>query len=186
MVKTMALTRIEENLKQLPQVKRRGGRNMSNALRSWTIGGVGEVIGFWSLHKARFWRIVKPLLLQHKSEDKLVNISSFISPNQLRQGICKFPTEDELYYRKILTEEQIELTFRWDFLALRIQKEIGKHIVCPCLVEIKTQSGAEPSDGYRLFKKRDFSREKKIGFRIFCLRVVLRENWEFEVMFEEL
>jgi len=186
MMKTMTLTRTEGNLKQLPQVKRRGRRNMSNALRLWTIGGVGEVIGFWALHKARFWRIVKPLLLQHKREDELENISSFISPNQLRQGICMLPTEDELYYRKILTEEQIEFTCRWDFLALRIQRGIGEHAVSPCLVEIKTQSGAEPSDDYRLFKKRDFSREKKIGFRIFCLRIVLRENWEFEVVFEEL
>ncbi|MCW4003258.1 MAG: hypothetical protein NWE95_05015 [Candidatus Bathyarchaeota archaeon] len=171
--------RIEGNLKQLPQLKRRGGRNMSNALRSWTIGDVGEVIGFWALHKARFWRIVKPLLLQHKSEDKLVNISSFISPNQLRQGLCWLPNSDERYYRKILTEEQIQLTFRWDFLAL-------KYKVGPCLVEIKTQSGTEPSDDYRLFKKRDFSKEKKMGFQIFCLRVVLRENWEFEVVIEEL
>lgn len=159
---------------------------MSNALRYWTIGGIGEVVGFWALHRARFWRIVKPLLLQHKREGELENISSFISPNQLRQGICMFPTNDELYYRKILTEEQIELTRRWDFLALKIQRGIGKQTVCPCLVEVKTQSGAEPSDDYRVFKKRDFSREKKMGFRIFGMSVVLGEDWGFEAVFEEL
>jgi hypothetical protein len=170
----MALTHIEGNLKQLPTVKC-GRRGMSNALRCWTIGGVGEVIGFWALHKARFWYIVKPIMLQGMGKG---NILTYISPNQLRQGLCWLPSSAERYYRKILTDEQIKLTFRWDFLANKPK--------APCLIEIKTQSGTEPSDDYRLFKKRDFSKEKQEGFRVFCLRVVLRENWEFEVLFEEL
>jgi len=51
---------------------------------------------------------------------------------------------------------------------------------------VKTLSKVKPSEDYRLFKKRDFSREKEAGFRIFCLRVKLKENWRFEVVFEEL
>jgi len=181
------LTKIEGNLKELPQAQDRGGRKISSALRSWTIGGAGEAIALWALCKVRFWRIVKPLLIQHRNNDEIVNISSFISPNQLRQGLCWLPNEDELYYRKkILTDEQIKLTYRWDFLALKIQKEIGKNKVFPCLIEVKTLSKVEPSEDYRLFKKRDFSREKEAGFRIFCLKVMLKENWRFEVMFEEL
>ena len=136
---------------------------------------MGEVIGFWALHKAKFWWIVKPLMLQGMGKG---NMLTFISENQLRQGLCWLPSSAERYYRKTLTEEQIKLTFRWDFLA--------KKSKTPCLIEVKTQSGAEPSDGYRLFKKRDFSREKQAGFRILCLRVVLKENWDFETLFEEL
>jgi hypothetical protein len=51
---------------------------------------------------------------------------------------------------------------------------------------VKTLSRVESSDDYRLFKKRDFSKEKEAGFRFFCLRVMLKENWRFEVIFEEL
>jgi len=170
----MTLTRVKGNLKRLPTVKC-GKRDMSNALRSWTIGGVGEALGFWALHRAKFWRIVKPLMLQGLGNG---NIIAFISPNQLRQGLCWLPSDSERYYRKALTEEQIKLAFRWDFLA----NKLGH----PCLIEVKTQSGIEPSDDHRLFKKRDFSREKQAGFQVFCLKVVLMENWEFEAFFEEL
>lgn len=158
----------------MPTVKS-GQRDLSNALRCWTIGGVGEVIGFWALHKAKFWWIVKPLMLQGMGKG---NTLTFISPNQIRQGLCWLPNSAERYYRKILTEEQINLTFRWDFLA--------KKAKTPCLIEVKTQSAIEPHDDYRLFKKRNFSKEKQAGFRIFCLRVVLGEDWKFEALFEEL
>lgn len=170
----MALTRIEGNLKQLPTVKC-GKRDLSNAFRSWTIGGIGEVIAFLALHKAKFSCIVKPLMLQGMGKG---NILIFISPNQLRQGLFWHSRGTERYYQKTLTEEQFKLAFRWDFLAMKLK--------APCLIEVKTQSGSEPSDYYRLFKKRDFSREKQAGFRIFCLRVVLKENWDFETLFEEL
>ena len=185
MVKVMELARIKGNLEELPEApKRRKGKRLT-ALRSWTIGGVGEAIAFWALHKARFWRVVKSLLLQYKNGDGITKVSSFISPNQLRQGLCFLPSYDERYYRrKFLTDEQIKLTFRWDFLALK--KENKERMSSPCLIEVKTQSTFEPSEDYRLFKKRDFSKEKTAGFQIFCLRIVLKENWGFEAIFEKL
>jgi hypothetical protein len=121
-----SLDKIRGNLRELPQVQDQGRRKISTALRSWTIGGVGETIALWTLYKARFWRIVKPLRIQYRNNGKMVDVSSFISPNQLRQGLCLLPNEDERYYRKkILTEEQIKLTYRWDFLALKIHEESG-------------------------------------------------------------
>jgi len=184
----MNSTRIKGNLLELPKVPKRAGKHISRALRNWTIGDIGEVIGFWVLHKAGFWRIVKPFLLQCRNGDKIVNISSFISPNQIRQGICLLPTTDERYYKdKILTEEQMKSTHRWDFLALRIRKRGGKIKAYPCLIDVKTQrSKAETSEDYRLFKKRDFSREKEIGFKILCLRIILSDDWYFEAKLEEL
>lgn len=121
----MALSHIEGNLKQLPTVKS-GQKDLSKALGCWTIGGIGEVIGFWALHKAKFWRIVKPLRLQGIGRGNTV---TFISPNQIRQGLVWLPSSNERYYRKILTEEQINLTFRWDFLALKPK--------APCLIKLK-------------------------------------------------
>ncbi len=164
---------IEGNLKALPAVEK-GKKDFTNTLRCWTIGGVGEVISFWGLHKAKFWRIVKPIMFQ----GCLINGLAFVSPNQIRQGLCLLPNSDERYYRKRLTDEQIKLTYRWDFLALKPKG--------PFLIEIKTQSAIEPHDDYRLFKKRDFSKEKQAGFSVLCLRIVLRADWQFEVLFEEL
>ena len=163
---------IKGNLKQLPDVSKRGGKDVSSAFRSWVIGDIGEVIGFWVLHKARFWRIVKPLLLQHRDKGKIKNISSFISPDQIRQGLCYLPSADERYYKsRVLTEKQIKLTQRWDFLALKIQKEGKKTKSYPCLIDVKTQKFEVGStEDYRLFKKRDFSKEKKLGFRVFVLK----------------
>ncbi len=75
----------------------------------WMVGDVGESIGFWVLHKYKFRRIVKPLELQYREKNRIKTISHFISPNQIRQGICFLPSEKESYYwSKILTEEQKE------------------------------------------------------------------------------
>ena len=179
---------INGNLLELPEVSQRAGKNVSSALRPWTIGSVGEAIGFWVLNKARFWRIVKPLLLQCRIDNEIRNISSFISPNQIRQGLCFLPNQDERYYKdKLLTEDQVKLTYRWDFLALLTRKESGKSRVYPCLIEVKTQrSKARTIEDYRPFNKRDFSREKKAGFKVFCLRILLGNCWHFEARLEEL
>ena len=177
------------NLKSLPKMPKRGGKNTAYAARLWLIGDVGEAIGFWVLHKCKFWRIVKPLLLQYKEEGRIKNICHFISPNQIRQGLCFLPTEHEIYYNsKILNEEQRGYDFaRWDFLAIKIRKERHKFVAYPCLIDVKTQRAEAKTDrDYESFKKRDFSREKKLGFRVFCLRVILHDNWRFEAELEEL
>jgi len=179
---------VKGNLKRLPDMPTKVRKNVAEALRYWVIGDIGEDIAFWVLHKARFWRIVKPLWLQYK-EDKKRNVSALVSPNQLRQGLCFLPSEDEWYYRRRmdLTEEHLKLTRRWDFLALKILKEESRFKAYPCLIEVKTQwSETKDSEGYRLFRRRDFSNEKRLGFRVFCLRILLGESWDFEANLEEL
>jgi len=177
--KPMNLATITGNLQELPKLP----------VSSWITGDVSEAIGLWALYKARFWKIVKPLHLQWRKRHQITNISSFISPNQIRQGLCLIPSHDELYYRdKILTEEQMKLThrWRWDFLALKAVREGYRWKTYPCLIEVKTQwYGKDATEGYRLFEKRDFSKEKVSGFKVFCLRVMLGDNWNFEVAFEE-
>ncbi|MBM3142857.1 MAG: hypothetical protein FJ005_07415 [Chloroflexi bacterium] len=155
----------------------------------WMVGDVGESIGFWVLHKCKFRRIVKPLVLQYREKDRIKTISHFISPNQIRQGICFLPSEDEsLYWNKVLTEEQKKYHFiRWDFLALKVQRESRKLIAYPCLIEVKTRrSGTKISRDYESFKKRDFTREKCLGFRVFCASIILHDDWNFEADIEEL
>ena len=188
----MNLTSIKGNLCELPEILYVG--TASNALRSWAIGDVGETIAFWALHKAKFWRIVKPFLIQYMAGDEIVNISSFISPNQIRHGSCMLPNEDERYYKeKILTEEQVKLTYRWDFLAVKIEKVGDRFEACPCLIDVKTQraeSGTSFTDSeyYKIFKKKceDCSKEKEIGFKVFCLRIIVGDDWHFEARFKEL
>jgi len=180
---------VRGNLKSLPKMPERKGRNFAYASRLWLIGDVGEAIGFWVLHKSRFWRIVKPLLLQYKEEERIKNICHFVSPNQIRQGVCRLPTEDELYYnRKIFSEEQREYHFSpWDFIAIKIKKEQRKFVAYPCLIDVKTQRAeAKTNRDYESFKQRDFLHERKLGFRIFCLKIVLCDNWDFEAELEEL
>jgi hypothetical protein len=155
----------------------------------WMVGDVGESIGFWVLHKYKFRRIVKPLELQYREGDRIKTVSHFISPNQIRQGICFLPSEKESYYwSKVLTEEQKEYHFiRWDFLAIKVERESRKFIAHPCLIEVKTRrSETKTSRDYESFKKRDFTREKGLGFRVFCVSVILCDDWNFEADIEEL
>jgi hypothetical protein len=180
---------IKGNVKSLPNMPERKGRNFKNAARLWLIGDIGEAIAFWVLHKSRFWRIIKPLSLQHKEEDRIKSVCHFVSPNQVRQGLCFLPTDDELYYySKIFSGEQRGYDFaRWDFLAIKIRKESHNFVAYPCLIDVKTQRAeAKTNRDYESFKKRDFSREKELRFKIFCLKVVLRNDWDFEAELEEL
>lgn len=178
---------ITGNLKSLAMDTDRKERRFAYAARLWLIGDVGEAIGFWVLHKCKFRRIVKPLLLRYR-QGRMKTTSHFISPNQIRQGQCYLPSEDELVYNNVFSEEQKKYSFSaWDFLAIKVQKERSKLVSYPCLIDVKTRRGeAKTSRDYESFKKRDFSREKKLGFRVFCLRVILHDNWRFEAELEEL
>lgn len=178
---------IRGDLKSLIKDTNRGGKGFAYAARLWLIGDVGEAIGFWALHKCKFRRIVKPLLLRYR-QGRIETTSHFISPNQIRQGQCYLPSEDELYYNSVLSEQQKSYSFStWDFLAILVRREHHKSVGYPCLINVKTQRAeARTSRDYESFKKRDFSHEKNLGFKVLCLRVLLRDNWSFEAKLEEL
>ena len=188
----MNVTSIKGNICELPEMVH--AETAASTLRSWIIGDIGENIAFWALHEAKFWRIVKPFQIQYMAGDEIINISSFISPNQVRHGLCMLPNEDERYYaEKILTEEQLKLTYRWDFLALKIQKEGERFEACPCLIDVKIQRSKSATcfndtEYYKIFKKKcDASaKEKENGFKLYCLMIVLEDNWQFEAIFTEL
>ena len=187
--KEMDYLSIKGNMFQLPRVHYMG-ENVSNLLQSWVIEDIGEAIGFWALHKSRFWRIVKPLLLKYIVGDEIVTFSSFISPNQIRTGVCLLPNEDEIYYKEmILTEEQVKATHGWDFLALQIEKIDERFEAHPSLIDIKTQRSIPTIN--KQHKKRPtnhdtFAREKKQDFKVFLLQIIFQDNWHFEVKLEEV
>lgn len=178
---------IKGNLR-LPPRGRQAKRRLAKPTHLWLLGDIGEAIAIQVLHQWRFWRIVKPLLFQHKEEDGVVNHCHFISPGQIRQGICFMPTMQDLYYRKILSVEQNTYHFyHWDFVATKIHKENHKFVAYPCLIEVKTQRReAVRSYDYESFMKKDFSAEKERGFKIFCLRILLHDNWDYEAELNEL
>ncbi len=188
----MNISSVKGNLCELPEIVYAG--TSLDALRSWIIGDVGESIAFWALHQAGFWRIVKPFHLQYMAGDEIINISSFISPNQIRHGSCLLPNEDELYYKeKILTDEQVNLTHRWNFVALKIQKIGDRFEATPCLIDVKTQRAESAtcfndSEYYKIFKKKceDSAKEKELGFDVYCLRIILGDDWHFEAIFTQL
>lgn len=179
---------VRGNLKSLPKMPERKGKNFAYAARLWVIGDVGEAVALWALREYKFRRIIKPLLLQYKEKDKIRSICHFISPNQIRQGVCFLPSMDEKVYNcRVFNEEQQKYNFtRWDFLALKTQRENNKFITHPCLIEVKTHRAEAKSRDYETFKNKDFSKESSMGFRIFCLKIVLRDNWDFEAELEEL
>jgi hypothetical protein len=151
---------------------------------------VGDAIAFWALQKAGFWRIVRPFLIQHMAGDEIENIGCLLTPHQIRQRLCLLPSEDELYYKeRILDEEQLMSAYRWDYLALRIQKSGDGFEAYPSLIDVTTQ---EPRGIVRiqhgLYRKKqeDIDRVKETGFRVFRLEIILGENWRFKANIEEI
>jgi hypothetical protein len=166
------------------------GRNASRTLGLSVGREVGDAIAFWVLQKVGFWRIVKPFLIQQMSRDEIQKIGCLLTPHQIHQHLCLLPSEDELYYReRILDEEQLMLAYRWDYLALRIQKGEDRFEAYPSLIDFTTQ---EPLGIVKvqsgLYRKvwKDVERVKGTGFRVFILEVVLGENWHFKANIQEI
>jgi len=151
---------------------------------------LGDVVAFWVLQKAGFWRIVRPFLIQHVSGDEIRNICCLLTPHQIRQRTCLLPGEDELYYKeRILNEDQLGAVHRWDYLALRIQKSGDRFEAYPSLIDVVTHEPRGLGGAQRgLYRKNrdDLDNMKESGFRVYTLEIVLCDNWRFEARIEEI
>jgi hypothetical protein len=151
---------------------------------------VGDAIAYWALQKTGFWRIVKPFLIQYMSGDEMKNIGGLLTNHQIHQHRFLLPSEDELYYReRILDEEQLISAYKWDYLALRIEKGENGFEAYPSLIDFTTQEPfgtAKVQGGLYRKEREDLERAKEIGFRVFRLEVVLGENWHFKANIHEI
>lgn len=166
------------------------GRNTSGTLGLSVGREVGDAIAYWALQKTGFWRIVKPFLIQHMSGDEIKNIGCLLTPHQIHQHLCLLPSEDELYYReRILDEEQLMSAYKWDYLALRIEKGEDRFEAYPSLIDFTTQEPlgiAKVQAGLHRKVREDIERVKETGFRVFRLEIVLGENWHFKANIQEI
>ena len=180
---------IQGNMLELSEAPR-AGRNAPSPF-GFSVGReVGDAIAFWALQKAGFWRIVKPFLIQHMSGDEIENIGCLLTPHQIRQHLCLLPGEEELYYKeRILDEKQLMSVYKWDYLALRIQKSGDRFEAYPSLIDFTTQERRdiiEVQNGLYRKNQEDIDRVKETGFRVFRLEIILSENWRFKANIEEI